>query len=168
MWQHILCRHVCCMERWVETQSNCAFSWINKRLDGIKTYGAAVKKNIYTHTHIHTHTDTHTNTHTQTHTHTHTHTHKNTQTHTQPHLQTHTHTQTDTHKHTHIVGLLSTSDQPVAQTAICTTHNKHHKPTSMPSAGYEPAIAAIELPQIYASDVTSTAIGDNYRYFRFR
>ena len=38
----------------------------------------------------------------------------------------------------------------------------------MPSAGYEPAIPALDLPQIYASDVTATAIDGNYTYFRFR
>ena len=37
----------------------------------------------------------------------------------------------------------------------------------MPSARYEPAISSIELPHIYASDVSATAIDGNYTYFAF-
>ena len=46
------------------------------------------------------------------------------------------HTHTHTHTHTNSVGLLWTSDQPVAETSI--TPNT----TSMPLAGFEPAIPA--------------------------
>ena len=41
-------------------------------------------------------------------------------------------------KKTHPVGLLYTSDQPLTDTATYTTHNKHQKISSMPSAGFEP------------------------------
>jgi hypothetical protein len=44
----------------------------------------------------------------------------------------------------HTVGLLWTSEQLVAETATYTTHNKHKRKTSMPSAGFEPAIPAIK------------------------
>ena len=42
-------------------------------------------------------------------------------------------------RHTHPVGFPWTSDQPVAETATFTTHNKHKWWTSTPSAGFEPA-----------------------------
>jgi len=48
-----------------------------------------------------------------------------------------------THRNTHLVGLLWTSDQLVAVTATYTTHNKHKRPTFIPSAGFESAILAI-------------------------
>jgi len=45
------------------------------------------------------------------------------------------------------VGLLRTSDQLVAEAATYTKHNKHKRRTSMPSAGFEPAIPAIKRLQ---------------------
>jgi hypothetical protein len=42
------------------------------------------------------------------------------------------------------VGLLWTSDQPVAETSTCQTHNTHNRQTSMPPVGFEPAIPAGE------------------------
>jgi len=45
---------------------------------------------------------------------------------------------------THTVGLLWLSDQPVPKAPTCSTCNKHKRWTSMPSAGFEPAIAAIK------------------------
>ena len=57
------------------------------------------------------------------------------------------HTQLDTHTRTFA------SDQLVAEAAIYTT--------PMPSAGFEPANAAIERPQAYALDRTATGIGHN-------
>jgi hypothetical protein len=48
-------------------------------------------------------------------------------------------TMNKTHTHTHIVGLLWTSDRPVAET--CTLqHTTHNRQTSMPLAGFEPAM----------------------------
>jgi hypothetical protein len=102
----------------------------------------------HTHKHTHKHTQTHINTHTQKHTHTNTHTntctHKNTRTHKNTHINTHKHT------HTHPVGLLWTSDQPVAEVATYTTHNKHKRRTYMPSQGFKPANPAIKRLQTNA------------------
>jgi len=69
------------------------------------------------------------------------------------HIHTHTHT------HTHTVGLLWTSDQLVAEAATYTTHYKHKRRTSVPSAGLEPTILAIKRLQIYTLDRTATGIG---------
>jgi len=64
--------------------------------------------------------------------------------------QTHTHT----HTHTYTVGLLLTSDQPVAEAATYRTHNKHKRRTFMPSVGFEPAIPAIMRPKTFAWELT--------------
>jgi len=53
------------------------------------------------------------------------------------------HTQLDT---SHSVGFLWKSDQPDAKTSNLTTRNTHNKQTSMPLAGFEPAIPASERP----------------------
>ena len=50
-------------------------------------------------------------------------------------------------------------DQLVAEAATCTTHNKHKRRTSMPSAGFEPAI---DWSQTCALDLTATGIGFRY------
>jgi hypothetical protein len=50
----------------------------------------------------------------------------------------------------HTVGLLWTSDQPVAETYTYT--GQHKRQTSMPRAGFEPATAATKQPQTYALD----------------
>jgi hypothetical protein len=42
------------------------------------------------------------------------------------------------------------SDQLVAEAATYTTHNKHKRRTSMPSASFEPAIPSIERPETHA------------------
>ena len=65
-------------------------------------------------------------------------------------------------RHTHPAGLLFTSDQLVAEAANFTTHKKHNRQTSMPSAGFEPAIPAIKRLQTYALDRTATEIGSKY------
>jgi hypothetical protein len=49
----------------------------------------------------------------------------------------------------HSVGLLWTSDRPVAETFTCTTHKIHNRHTSMLPVGFEPAIPASERPQAY-------------------
>ena len=54
------------------------------------------------------------------------------------------------------VGPLWTSDQPVIEDVIYTTHNKHNRQTSMPSAGFEPATPEIDRPQTYALDRATT------------
>jgi len=51
----------------------------------------------------------------------------------------------------HQVGLLWTSEEPVAENA---TYTKHKRPTSMLSVGFEHTIPAIERPQTYNSDRT--------------
>jgi len=62
------------------------------------------------------------------------------------------------------VGLLWTSDQPVAEGATYTTHNKHKGRTSMLSAGLEPTISAIEQLQTYVRDQAATRIGGKNMY----
>jgi hypothetical protein len=61
----------------------------------------------------------------------------------------------------HSVGLLWTSDQPDAETATYTTHNNHKRQTSMPPAGFEPAIPASEPPQTHALDWPATGISSD-------
>jgi hypothetical protein len=63
------------------------------------------------------------------------------------------------HTHTQLVGLFWTSDQLVVEAATYTTHNKHKRRISMPSAGFEPAIPVIERPQTYGLNRTATGIG---------
>jgi len=41
-----------------------------------------------------------------------------------------------TSRHTHPLGLLWTNDQPVAEAATCTAHNKHKRLTPIPSVGF--------------------------------
>jgi hypothetical protein len=62
------------------------------------------------------------------------------------------------------VGLFWTSDQPVAEAATNTTHNKHKGRTSMFSVGLEPTISAIEQLQTYAWDRTATRVGGKCIY----
>jgi hypothetical protein len=68
------------------------------------------------------------------------------------HLITHNYT----HIHTHSVGFLWTTDQHVLKAANYTTYIKQKGRTSMPSAGFEPAIAATGRPQSYNLDLTAT------------
>ena len=64
------------------------------------------------------------------------------------------------HTHTHTVGLFWTSDQLISETATYTRHTEHKKPSSMPPAEFEAAIQVIEMPQTWASDSTTTRIGE--------
>jgi hypothetical protein len=57
------------------------------------------------------------------------------------------------------MALLWTSDQPLAQAAINTTHSKHNRQTSMLTAGFETAIPVSERPQTYALDRAATGFG---------
>jgi hypothetical protein len=57
------------------------------------------------------------------------------------------------------VGLLWTSDQPVAETSTWWTHNTHNRQTSMPPAGFEPLILAGDRLQTHALDSSATGIG---------
>jgi hypothetical protein len=50
------------------------------------------------------------------------------------------------------------SDRLVAEAATYATHNNHKRRISMPSAGFEHAIAANERPQTYAFDLMATGI----------
>ena len=60
----------------------------------------------------------------------------------------------------HSAGLLWTSDRLVAKTSTWkTTHNIRNGQTSIPPAGFEPAIPASDRPQTYALDHTTTGIG---------
>jgi hypothetical protein len=54
------------------------------------------------------------------------------------------------------VGLLWASYQPVAETTYTGQHNRQ---TSMPRAGFEPAIPATKRPQTYSLDCAATGIG---------
>ena len=57
--------------------------------------------------------------------------------------------------HTHPLGLVWTSDQLVAEVATYTTHSKHKRRKTMPSAGFEPRDPSIQA----ASDRTATGFG---------
>jgi len=67
------------------------------------------------------------------------------------------HAQLDTH--TQPIAFLWTSDQPVAQAAINTKHNKHKRRTSMPTVGFETAIPVSQRPQTCALDRVAPGIG---------
>jgi hypothetical protein len=61
----------------------------------------------------------------------------------------------------HTVGLLWTSDQPVAETSLPAQDNttyRHNRQTSIPSAGFEPATPATKRPQTYALDRAATEV----------
>ena len=60
-----------------------------------------------------------------------------------------------THTHTHTVELFGTRGQPISGTRF----NGHKGQRAMLSTGFEPAFAAIELPQTYAVDSAATRIG---------
>jgi hypothetical protein len=64
------------------------------------------------------------------------------------------------------VGLLWTSDRPVAETSTWQTHNINNKQTSMPSAGFEPTIPAGERLQTHSLDRSATGIGVYTRIFK--
>jgi hypothetical protein len=65
-----------------------------------------------------------------------------------------------THILRHKVGLLWTSDQPVAKASTYTgQHNIHKIQTSMPRSGFEPAIPTTNRLQTYALDRAATMIG---------
>jgi hypothetical protein len=60
--------------------------------------------------------------------------------------------------------ILWTRDQPVAETAVYTTHNAHKSQTSMPPARVEPTIPVSEWPQTHTLDRAVTGIGIKYLY----
>jgi len=64
--------------------------------------------------------------------------------------------------HTHSVRLLWTSYLLVTVAATCITLNKHKRRTSMPSAGFEPAIPEIMPLQTYALVRTDYGTGSYY------
>jgi len=51
------------------------------------------------------------------------------------------------------------SDQHAAEGATYTTHNKHNRRTSMPSAVSEHTIPAVKRQQTYTLECTTIAIG---------
>jgi hypothetical protein len=61
------------------------------------------------------------------------------------------------HTYRHMVGLLCTSDQPVAEASTYT--GWHNRQTSMPSAGFEPATPLTKRPQTYPLHRAATGIG---------
>jgi hypothetical protein len=61
--------------------------------------------------------------------------------------------------HSHLVELLWTTDQPVTEKSTLTTHNTHKRQTSIPPAGFEPAIPASERSQTHAIDRAASGIG---------
>ena len=75
------------------------------------------------------------------------------------HTHTHARARARTHTHTHTVGLLWRCAQLVAEAATYTTHSKHTGRTSIPSAGFQPAIPVTKQLQTYALDVMATGIG---------
>jgi hypothetical protein len=58
----------------------------------------------------------------------------------------------------HTVGLLWTSDQPVAEASTYT--GQHNRQTSMPRAGFERATPGTKRPQTYALDRAAIGIGE--------
>ena len=64
------------------------------------------------------------------------------------------HKKLDTHTHTHTPGT-TPLNEPVADADTYT----HKRLTSIPSAGFELAISAIERPQTYTLDLTATGLG---------
>jgi len=61
-------------------------------------------------------------------------------------------------RHTHPLGLLSTSDQLIAETTTYKTHNKHKRQISIPLAEFEQVIPVIKQTQNYALDRTATGM----------
>ena len=59
----------------------------------------------------------------------------------------------------HSAGLLWTSDQFVAETSTCTTHNTRNRLTSMSHVGFEPALPASKRPQTHALDRAAIRVG---------
>jgi len=51
-------------------------------------------------------------------------------------------------------------DQLIVGTATYTTHNTLKRETSLPPAGFEPAISTSELPPTYALDRAANEIGN--------
>jgi len=78
------------------------------------------------------------------------------------------HTIRHTHKHTHLVGLVSASDQFVAEAANYTARNKQKRRTSMPSAEFEPATPGFQKLQTYVLARTANGIGTLTLTNRFR
>jgi hypothetical protein len=71
----------------------------------------------------------------------------------------HSHTIRNTNSHTHPLGFLWMSEQLVTEATTQTTNYIHKRPKSLPLAKFEPAILAIERPQIYVLDRAATRIG---------
>jgi hypothetical protein len=65
---------------------------------------------------------------------------------------------THTHKHTYSASITSLSEWTARHRGRY-LHNRHNTRITMPSAGFEPAILAIERPQTCASDHTAIGTG---------
>ena len=63
--------------------------------------------------------------------------------------------------HTHTLGKTPLDEgSALRRDLYLTKHNTHNRQTSVPSAGIEPAIPAIERPKTYALEITATGIGN--------
>jgi hypothetical protein len=63
----------------------------------------------------------------------------------------------DSRAHTHTLGRTALNLVIiVTEVAAYTTHNKHNRGVSMPSAGFEPPVSTVERLQSYALDRTAT------------
>jgi len=66
------------------------------------------------------------------------------------------------HRHTHILGRTPLNAGSARRRDLyLTTHNTYKRQTSIPPAGFEPAIPASERPQTYALEGTAAGIGPN-------
>jgi hypothetical protein len=73
---------------------------------------------------------------------------------------------THTHTHTQTLGRTPLDEESVRRRDLyLTTQNTHKKETSMPPAGFEPAIRAREQPQTHVLDRAATGIGRNKVHF---
>jgi hypothetical protein len=64
--------------------------------------------------------------------------------------------------HTQSVGHLCTSDQSVTYSATYTAHNKHNRPITVLSEGFEPATP--EIKRLHKNNLDRTVTGDRRLY----
>ena len=74
-------------------------------------------------------------------------------------LLTHTHTHIHTHTHTHTLGRAPLDKGSVCRRGLYVHKTKRSQDTSMPPAGFEPAIPVSERLQTHALDRVATGIG---------
>ena len=131
----------------------CCYIFFSGALQPKSGLGRLIVAVFRSHTPTHTHTPI--NTHAHTHPHTQPHTHRP---HTHAHTHTHKHTQNHTHTHTwwdSSAQVISSSRRPLPTQQTTNTRNE----TPCPQRDSKPAMPAVELPQTYAFDCTTTGIG---------